>query len=52
MHFVEPAGSKRELICFNRMTDYILRELEEQGSNTKMSVIRAAAKIIRKEFWK
>ena len=50
VHFVKPAGCKGELVCFNRMTDYILRELKEQGSDTKTSVIRAAAKIIKEEI--
>ena len=33
-----------------KMTDYIIQELKEQGSDTKKKVVRAAAKIVKEEI--
>ena len=52
VYFVKGIGCKGELVCFKEMTDYILRELKEQGSDTKEKVVRAAAKIIKEEIRK
>ena len=49
-YFVKSAGCKGELVCFKEMTDYILRELKEQGSDTKEKVVRAAAMIVKEEL--
>jgi len=38
-----------ELVCFDNMTDYILREMKEKFS-TKESVLTAAAKIIKADI--
>ena len=50
VYFVKSAGCKGELVCFKEMTDYILRQLKEQGSETKEDVVKAAAKIIKEEI--
>ena len=50
VYFVKSAGCKGELVCFKEMTDYILRQLKEQGSETKEEVVKAAAKIIKEEI--
>ena len=47
VYFVKSARCKGELVCFKEMTDYILRQLKEQGSETKEEVVKAAAKIIK-----
>jgi len=39
-----------ELVCFDNMTDYILREMKEKFS-TKESVLTAAAKIIKVDIF-
>ena len=50
VYFVNAAGCKGELVCIKGMTDYILRDLKEHGSDTKEKVVRAAAKIIKEEI--
>ena len=50
VYFLNAVGCKGELVCFKGMTDYILRDLKEQGSDTKEKVVRAAAKIIKEEI--
>ena len=50
VYFVKAAGCKGELVCFKEMTNYILRDLKEQGSDTKENVVRAAAKIVKEEI--
>ena len=37
-------------MCFKEMTENILRQLKEQGSETKEEVVKAAAKIIKEEI--
>ena len=50
VYFVKSAGCKGELVCFKEMTDYILRQLKELGSETKEEVVKAADKIIKEEI--
>ena len=50
VYFGKSAGCKGELVCFKEMTDYILRQLKEEGSDTKEKVVKAAAKIIKEEI--
>lgn len=50
IYFVQSVGCKGELVCFRRMTDYILRKLKEEGAESKEKVIKAAAKIIKEEI--
>ena len=38
------------MVCFKEMTDYILRKLTEDGSDTKEKIVKTAAKIIKEEI--
>ena len=49
-HFVKRSGCKGELVCFKEMTDFILRKLKEDGSETKEKIVKVAAKIIKEEI--
>lgn len=48
--FVPSKGCKGELVCFRKMSDYILRNLKENGEISKENVISAAAKMIKEDI--
>ena len=52
VYFAQSAGCKGELVYFKDMTDYILRNLKEEGPTTKKNVVKAAAKIVKEELKK
>ena len=50
VYFVKGAGCRGDLVCFKEMTNYILRNLKDQGADTKEKIVRAAAKVIKEEI--
>lgn len=49
VYFLASTGNRGELVCFKSMTDYIIRHFKE-GSETKETIIRAAAKLIKEDI--
>ena len=50
VYFVQISGCRGELVCFKKMSDYILRKFKEDGHESKEDVIRVAAKLIKEDI--